>query len=105
MPQKDIEKLLAAMEDKVWVTVESTVQPSQYEPIKISMGQSRTVSSDENPDQVRMEIFRRLLKDVISESEKARYCRAKEYFNEDELQKDSPTEQQSSQPIRRRRPI
>jgi hypothetical protein len=81
------------------------VQSDQYEPIKISMGQSRTIGPDDNPDQVRIEIFRRLLKDVISESEKTRYCRAKEYFNEDELQKDSPTEQQASQPIRRRRSI
>jgi len=72
MTKEDIEKLLAALEDKVWVSVERTIQPDQFEPIRISMGESRTVGPDDNPDELRMKICRKLLQDVIQEGEDVR---------------------------------
>lgn len=65
----DLGKLL---EDKVWVNVECTIQARSYEPVKISMGQSQTLLPEDNPDEVRIRLCRKLLKDVISEGETVR---------------------------------
>ena len=53
------------MEDKVWVTMAATVNFGNYENIKIDMGQSRTVGPDDDPDELRMEIARKILSDVV----------------------------------------
>lgn len=51
--------------DKVWVSVTKTVNLGNYENIKIDMGHSTSVGPDENPDEIRMNICRILLEDLI----------------------------------------
>jgi len=70
--KEDVEKLLSLSEDKVWVSIERTIQPDQFEPVRISMGEARTVGPDNKPDELRMQICRRLLEDVIQEGENVR---------------------------------
>ena len=53
------------MEDKVWVTMAATVNLGNYENIKIDTGQSRTVGPDDDPDELRMEMARKILSDVV----------------------------------------
>ena len=72
MTKEDTEKLLTLLDDKVWVSIERTVQPDQFEPIRISMGEGRTVGPDDNPDELRMKICRKLLQDAIQEGENVR---------------------------------
>jgi len=72
MPKEDIEKLLSLLDDKVWASIERTIQVEQYEPIRIGMGESRTVGPDNNPDELRMQICRKLLQDAIQEGENVR---------------------------------
>ena len=96
MVEKDVEHLLMALKDKVWVTIEGTVQPAQFEPIKIVMGQSRTIGPDDDPDKIRMQICQRILQDVIQEGEKAR---------NKTKSPDQSTEISTESPIRRRRNI
>ena len=57
------------MEDKVWVTMAATVNLGNYENIKVDMGQSRTVGPDDDPDELRMDIARKILSDVLDMSE------------------------------------
>lgn len=72
MAKEDVEKLLSLLDDKIWVSIERTVQIVQFEPVKISMGESRTVGPDNNPDELRMSICRKLLQDAIQEGENVR---------------------------------
>ena len=92
--KKEIEHLVMALRDKVWVTIEGTVQPAQFEPIKIVMGQSRTIGPDDDPDKIRMQICQRILQDVIQEGENAR---------NKTKSSDQSTEISTERPIRKRR--
>jgi len=108
MPQEDIEKLLAALEDKVWVSIERTVQTDDFEPIRISMGESRTVGPDNNPDELRMQICRKLLQDAIQEGENVRANFEKYLRKEDSAPQGPITGTEAENPsstIRRKRRI
>lgn len=71
MDKKDIENLLSVLlKDKVWITIECTVQARQYEPVKIVMGQSQTIGPSDNPNEIRMQICQKILQDAIQEGNK-----------------------------------
>lgn len=47
--------------DKVWVNVERTVNLGNYENIKVSVGESRTVGPDDDPIDLRNQITNQCL--------------------------------------------
>ena len=50
--------------NKVWATVEATVNMGNYENIKISMGESISVVEEGNSEEVRLSLLNRLLKET-----------------------------------------
>lgn len=59
--QPEVESTIKNDDNKVWVNVERTVNLGNYENIKISVGESRTVGPDENPLTVRNTITNQCL--------------------------------------------
>jgi len=59
-------------EDKVWAGAEATINLGNYENVKISSGESRTVVPGDNRDEIRLEIMRKVIADVIAEGERVR---------------------------------
>lgn len=59
-------------EDKIWVTIGGTINLGNYENVKIDMGQSRTIGPEDDPDELRMQICRKLITDFVVESDKIR---------------------------------
>jgi len=66
------DKEIAAQEDKVWASVEVTVNLSNYENIKIMGGYSRTIGPDDDPHELRKVMTRKIIKDVVQEGERVR---------------------------------
>lgn len=56
--------------DKIWVQVEITINIGNYENVKIQMGQTQTLGSEDNPDHVRDELCNKLLKALEKKKEK-----------------------------------
>lgn len=67
-----IGKIMEPTEDKIWVQVEVSAQITQYEPVKIVLGQSISICPDDDPDEMRKNLMHELLKQAISETERAR---------------------------------
>ena len=64
-------------ENKVWTAVTMTVNTGNYENVKIDMGQSMTIGPDDDPAELRMNLMRNILKDLMAESLKVK---GKEYM-------------------------
>uniref|UniRef100_A0A6M3ILJ6 Uncharacterized protein n=1 Tax=viral metagenome TaxID=1070528 RepID=A0A6M3ILJ6_9ZZZZ len=58
--------------DKVWASVEVTVNLGNYENIKIMGGYSRTIGPDDDPHELRKVMTRKIIKDVVQEGERVR---------------------------------
>jgi hypothetical protein len=58
------EEVLTNNPDKVWVNVERTVNLGNYENIKISAGEARTVGPDDKPTELRDKIANKILDEV-----------------------------------------
>jgi hypothetical protein len=54
-------KEIKSEENKVWCNVERTVNLGNYENVKISLGEARTVGPDEDPIKVRDQIVNQCL--------------------------------------------
>ena len=50
--------------DKIWVNIERTVNLGNYENIKLSVGESRTVGPDDDPIDLRDEITTQCLDEI-----------------------------------------
>lgn len=50
--------------DKVWVNVERTVNLGNYENIKLSIGESRTVGQDDDPIELRDQVTNQCLDEI-----------------------------------------
>lgn len=61
---------MISQDDKVWASAETTVNLGNYENIKIMAGYSRTLAPDENPNEVRQGMLKRVIRDVVQEAEK-----------------------------------
>lgn len=59
------------LEDKVWCSVQYTVNLGNYENVKIDMGTSCTIG-DDDPSELRISICNDLLKEVINKGEDVR---------------------------------
>ncbi len=59
-----------ATDDKIWVTVEFTINIGNYENVKIQMGQSQTIGPDDDPSKLRERLTRRLLHALNKEKSK-----------------------------------
>lgn len=62
--KEEPEVLSGTIEDKVWVQVEQSVQPRQYESLKIIMGTSRTIGNDD-PKVLRQLLMGKLIREVL----------------------------------------
>ena len=51
--------------DKVWASVQSTVNLGNYENIKIDLGYSRSLKENENPSKIREEILNDLIDEIL----------------------------------------
>ena len=62
--KKESQKIVESTDDKVWVSVEFTVNLGNYENVKIAGGISRTLKSNENPFEIREEMTDQLFGDM-----------------------------------------
>lgn len=58
-------------EDKVWVTLEKTINLGNYESVKVIVGQSRTIQPKDDPE--------KLLNDVCEETFDVLQTKSREY--------------------------
>jgi len=58
------EENLVNEQDKVWVNIERTVNLGNYENVKISLGESKSITKESDPIDVRVEITNQALEDV-----------------------------------------
>lgn len=52
--------------DKVWVSVETTINLGNYENVKIMGGRSQSVLPEEDPVEIRDDIMEEMLADILS---------------------------------------
>ena len=50
-------KIIEGEPNKVWVTVDATINMGNYENIKISMGESISVADSDNAEEVRLDLY------------------------------------------------
>ena len=98
------EELTITPEDKVWASIERTIQIAQFEPIKIIVGEIYTLGPKENPAEVRSIITRKLICEAIQEGENIRR-NPEQYMGESELAPDEEETTTSASVVRRRRYI
>ncbi len=64
MPKGEVQNEIVNAQDKVWVNVERTVNLGNYENVKVSVGESRTVGPKDDPIQLRDDITNQCLDEV-----------------------------------------
>lgn len=65
-------------EDKVWVTIDRTINLGNYENLKISAGLSRTIQEGENPDELLTSVCEEVFDTVKIESKRFKRTLKKE---------------------------
>ena len=65
-------------EDKVWVSVEATINLGNYENIKITSGASRTLAPKENEQDVREEMIEEMIEEVLSHGKEVKSKKRRE---------------------------
>lgn len=75
-------KIIEGEPNKVWVTVDATINMGNYENIKISMGESISVADSDNAEEVRLDLFSRLLRDTKRTIRRLKETRDAEYIGD-----------------------
>lgn len=75
-------KIIGEEPNKVWATVDATVNMGNYENIKISMGESVSVADSDNAEEVRLDLFSRLLRDTKRAIRRLKETRDAEYIGD-----------------------